>query len=975
MDPVAECDLEAYLDEIGIEQMPTLRSFFGCLATALVYLHSHEILHLDIKPSNILIKRGNIFMADFGTAHDWSGRVRSTTWSSRPRTLPYMPPERENNPNAPCNSATDIWSLGVVFLEMLSVLRGIKPRQFKEYLRGKGTQQPFVWNNLTGTMSWLERLRTQSGPDYDNVPQTWVKDMLAREPHKRPFPKRLRHLIREAGHFCGFCCASFEQHDDFGEDGDFRFGDHQSTYSDRGLDDDFDEKYEEPGLNPAKAESIEDWLQRTDVATAKASKLKEQNGSFELNIVEDDDDTMVSDREEEDYSRPISQRLSGFDLLAGSHGPAPQSEDAPFGLDVKSDCSDDADSGSALELQSTLNSQDLAPITQQLSLLDDEGDDGELDKAYVLPVIEEESATINKINGLRDSAVSLDQDPQLSSLESDALQDPIVPQVHPMIVSGSQPVILDPAIPSNTSVFAYQVSEAPVLNDSGLVPSNEPDVVESKLGVDLTQQDEDRGFQPPPLKRSVTFAEQTNSPVISDSEVLGKTAVPTAASEQVRTDVTDTHPPNNDISSTRQPQRPAGGKSSSRSRPNPSSLTIANLSQLNRASPESADGAAPKTPRSARISPRKYMQKVSRETDSEVTSVMSEATRKVVQGMSISVWMAQDSPLLQHYVAKGKVGAVRALLENGCGIAGKVSSNDITCFTLTSQGLLFRAIKGKSLRHVKCADALLKAGADPNSRSTSTGKTALALAIDHDNYLGYLGLIHRLLSHGADPNIADASGDAPLLQILDHGYEPLEKYRRDALALLFEKSKVSVKVNISPLGTLNTPLHLAVRRKDPYAAGFLLVKNAKISERNGAGQTAFALAVTSWRPRMTDGQIELVRILLKAGADVNERLGPEGKPALHTAIEHGLVDIVELLLKYKADPSRQSKAGHTAFEACTGALADLKIKQQTAEEISGKLVAYNSVEDAAQESDAASSASSNSPRLQQTFSRYQKGGV
>jgi len=80
--PVAECNLFTFLSRPTLEQMPTLRGFFGCLADAVAYLHGQKMHHMDIKPENILIKSGRVYLGDFGASHDWSGKERSTTYSS-----------------------------------------------------------------------------------------------------------------------------------------------------------------------------------------------------------------------------------------------------------------------------------------------------------------------------------------------------------------------------------------------------------------------------------------------------------------------------------------------------------------------------------------------------------------------------------------------------------------------------------------------------------------------------------------------------------------------------------------------------------------------------------------------------------------------------------------------------------------------------------------------------------------------------
>ena len=93
MSPVAEYNLKDFLAR---EPMPPgalsfLRSFFGCLAAALSYLHNNQIRHKDVKPQNVLVKGHQIFLTDFGISLDWSDLTQSTT--SGPVSPPTIPCE------------------------------------------------------------------------------------------------------------------------------------------------------------------------------------------------------------------------------------------------------------------------------------------------------------------------------------------------------------------------------------------------------------------------------------------------------------------------------------------------------------------------------------------------------------------------------------------------------------------------------------------------------------------------------------------------------------------------------------------------------------------------------------------------------------------------------------------------------------------------------------------------------------------
>lgn len=120
MEPVADSDLRQYLmrDKFPTEDFAQLRCFFGCLCSAVIYLHSENCRHKDLKPGNILIKNDTILITDFGIALDWTELGHDTT-TGKPEayTNAYVAPEV--TVAKPRNVSADIWSLGCVFLDML----------------------------------------------------------------------------------------------------------------------------------------------------------------------------------------------------------------------------------------------------------------------------------------------------------------------------------------------------------------------------------------------------------------------------------------------------------------------------------------------------------------------------------------------------------------------------------------------------------------------------------------------------------------------------------------------------------------------------------------------------------------------------------------------------------------------------------------------------------------------------------------
>ncbi|KAJ1650037.1 kinase subunit of RNA polymerase II carboxy-terminal domain kinase I [Dispira simplex] len=87
------------------------------MLSGLAYLHTHGVLHRDIKGSNLLLnKRGQIKFADFGLARHFDP-LRMHDYTNRVITLWYRPPELLLGTTL-YGPPADVWSLGCIMLEL-----------------------------------------------------------------------------------------------------------------------------------------------------------------------------------------------------------------------------------------------------------------------------------------------------------------------------------------------------------------------------------------------------------------------------------------------------------------------------------------------------------------------------------------------------------------------------------------------------------------------------------------------------------------------------------------------------------------------------------------------------------------------------------------------------------------------------------------------------------------------------------------
>jgi ankyrin repeat protein len=218
---------------------------------------------------------------------------------------------------------------------------------------------------------------------------------------------------------------------------------------------------------------------------------------------------------------------------------------------------------------------------------------------------------------------------------------------------------------------------------------------------------------------------------------------------------------------------------------------------------------------------------------------------------------------------------------------------------------------------VAVARALLSAGANPNAAS-SVGETALMIAA----HTGNPHLVTALLDANADPAAIEASGGQTALMravaenhgeavavLLDHGADPNVRSRNRFTAMLFAAQQGNVEI-------ARRLLKAGAHVNDTAPDGIAGDTNAQRTFKPDTEASALLVAIDS-------GHETMARFLLEQGADPNQ--SGAGRTALHSAVQQGMPEVVRALLETGADPNDRT------FKALP--LLSRFIQQQTGLEI------------------------------------------
>jgi serine/threonine protein kinase len=196
MQPLASGDLEAFLSQktLPLELSPLIERWLGCLALTLSFIHDHGVKHRDIKPKNILVNEGQVVFTDFGSSRDCSLETgMSTDGPAYGHTRIYSAPEVMAAEKR--NASADIFSLGCVFTEMISVACG-RSLGCYDLFRGSKDYRRIPYHQSLGLIeAWFldkEEMPTWGAKMYT----AFVERMLAPSPESRLSAQETAMAIR-----------------------------------------------------------------------------------------------------------------------------------------------------------------------------------------------------------------------------------------------------------------------------------------------------------------------------------------------------------------------------------------------------------------------------------------------------------------------------------------------------------------------------------------------------------------------------------------------------------------------------------------------------------------------------------------------------------------------------------------------------------------------------------------------------------
>jgi len=210
----AQYSLDDYLQlPLDPNRPKLLLDWINDLCQAMDYLHSMQMSHRSVRPRKILVEGSRVFFASFGISCDGETasppkRMDQSYFSDQ--SYIYAAPEVITPRGKKVSRPADVFSLGCIFLAMMTVVKGQSLSTFHAY-RASSTHDASFHANLDRVSNWRMRLQAISGPVVAAQPQRreqamkietsaleYIETMIRADPSKRIKMRRLAAWWSEA---------------------------------------------------------------------------------------------------------------------------------------------------------------------------------------------------------------------------------------------------------------------------------------------------------------------------------------------------------------------------------------------------------------------------------------------------------------------------------------------------------------------------------------------------------------------------------------------------------------------------------------------------------------------------------------------------------------------------------------------------------------------------------------------------------
>ena len=152
-------------------------------------MHSHGIYYGDIKPRNIIHRRDTVYFTNFSSSRRIEAGQNTSTDSPASATKMFAAPElySEDGSVRRHGSQTDIYSLGLVYIQMWIVLLGKSSDEMDDYLFGRGQAARLYRMDYRFPTYFLSKLASSY----------WMAEILVNDRKSRPAARDLNTILRQ----------------------------------------------------------------------------------------------------------------------------------------------------------------------------------------------------------------------------------------------------------------------------------------------------------------------------------------------------------------------------------------------------------------------------------------------------------------------------------------------------------------------------------------------------------------------------------------------------------------------------------------------------------------------------------------------------------------------------------------------------------------------------------------------------------